>query len=132
MDTATRPTPGRQVIEGFLEATERRDYDAMRGYVHPDVEMTWPQSGERFKGVDAALGALLATEEKPEIAGEPMIMGEGDTWVITMPLRYGADTYHYAGVFELEDGRVRRTTEFFGAPFPPNPARAQFALPAGG
>jgi hypothetical protein len=92
--------------------------------------MTWPQSGERFIGRDNALGALLATEEKPEFAGEPRIIGEGSSWVLTMPLRYGADIYHYAGIFELEDGVIRRSTEFFGAPFPAQPARAQFAAPA--
>jgi hypothetical protein len=129
---STPSTDGRAILEQFLAATERRDYAAMAGFAHPEIEMSWPQSGERFIGRDNALGALLATEEKPEFAGEPRIVGEGSSWVLTMPLRYGADIYHYAGIFELEDGAIRRSTEFFGAPFPAQPARARFAAPAEG
>jgi len=130
MQTTSRPTSGREVLEQFLEATERRDYAAMAALAHPDIDMSWPQSGERFIGRDNALAAMLATEEKPEIAGEPRVVGDGSTWVLTIPLRYGADIYHYAGIFELEDGLIRRSTEFFGAPFPAQPARAPFAAPA--
>jgi SnoaL-like domain len=127
MQTTQSTADGRSTLEQFLAATERRDYAAMAAFAHPEIEMTWPQSGERFIGRDNALGALLATEEKPEFAGEPRIVGEGSSWVLTMPLRYGTDIYHYAGIFELEDGLIRRSTEFFGAPFPAQPARAQFA-----
>jgi hypothetical protein len=44
-----------------------------------------------------------------------------------LPLRYGSDPYHYVGIFELDDGRLRRVTEYFGAPFPAQAARAPFA-----
>lgn len=125
-------TNGRAILEQFLAATERRDYPAMASFAHPQIDMSWPQSGERFIGRDNALGALLATEEKPEFAGEPRIVGEGSSWVLTLPVRYGADIYHYAGIFELEDGLIRRSTEFFGAPFPAQPARAPFAAPSEG
>ena len=129
MQATTPDTNGRLILEQFLAATERKDYAAMANLAHPEIEMWWPQSGERFVGRDNALGALLATEEKPEFAGEPRIVGEGSSWVLTMPLRYGADLYHYAGIFELQDGLLRRSTEFFGAPFPAQPARARFAAP---
>ncbi len=130
METTSRPSSGREVLEQFLEAVERRDYAAMAALAHPDIEMSWPQSGDRFIGRDNALAAMLATDEKPEIAGEPRIVGEGAVWVLTMPLRYGADIYHYTGVFELADDLIRRSTEFFAAPFPAQPARAPFAASA--
>lgn len=129
MQTTTPSTAGRGILEEFLAAAEQKDYAAMANLAHPEIEMSWPQSGERFVGRDNALGALLATEEKPEIAGEPRIVGEGSSWVLTMPLRYGAEIYHYVGVFELESGLVRRATEFFGAPFPAPDARARFREP---
>lgn len=129
MQTTTRSTDGRDVLERFLVAAERKDHQAMAALAHPGIEMSWPQSGERFVGRENALGALLATEEKPEIAGEPRIVGEGSSWVLLMPLRYGADLYQYAGIFEIEDGQIRRSTEFFGAPFPAQPGRARFAEP---
>jgi len=132
MDTITSPTDGREILGRFLAASERRDYESLMHLAHPEIEMSWPQSGERFVGRENAIGALLATEEKPEFAGEPRIVGSGSTWVLTLPLRYGDDIYHYAGIFELEDGLLRRATEFFGAPFPAQPARAPFASPTGG
>jgi hypothetical protein len=44
-----------------------------------------------------------------------------------MPLRYGDEIHHYIGVFEIDGGRIRRTTEYFGAPFPAQEFRAKFA-----
>lgn len=129
MSTITSPTDGRGIMERFLEATERRDYATLIGLAHPEIEMSWPQSGERFVGRDNAVGALLATQEMPEFAGEPRLLGDGATWVLLVPLRYGADIYHYAGIFELDGAQIRRATEFFGAPFPAQPARAPFASP---
>jgi ketosteroid isomerase-like protein len=126
MEAMTRAS-GRDVLERFLAAAERHDFDAAREFLHPDVVMEWPQSGERFTGVDNAIGAVSATEQKPEIVGEPRVIGEGSVWVLTMPLRYGPEIAHYVGVFELEDGRIRRSTEYFGAPFPAAENRAPFA-----
>jgi hypothetical protein len=123
----TAASAGREVLEQFLAAAERRDMDAVRARIHADVVMEWPQSGERFTGRENAIGAVSAADEPPEFAGEPRILGEGDSWVVMMPLRYGTDTYHYVGVFELDGGLIRHSTEYFGAPFPPQEARARFA-----
>ena len=114
------------VIGRFLEAVEIGDVDTLASLAHDDIYMEWPQSGERFRGKANALSALRAQETKPEPAGEPRIIGSGDLWVLMMPLRYGEDIYHYVGVYELRDGKVARSTEYFGAPFPAQEFRAQF------
>lgn len=136
MDTTNEPTAteevtrrNRAVMERFWEAAERRDVEELAALASPDIVMTWPQSGERFTGRDNALGALQATEEKPEMAGEPELLGSGDVWVARLPLRYGSEIYHYVGIFELRDGLISRTTEYFGAPFPAPESRARFADP---
>ena len=116
-----------EVIARLLDATERGDIPALTDLIHPDIQVEWPQSGERFSGRENAIAAQLATPVKPEVAGEMRVTGYDDLWVLRMPLRYGDDTYHYVGIFELEAGRVRRTTEYFAAPFPPNDARAPYA-----
>jgi hypothetical protein len=123
--TATK-TDGAAVIQRLFALTDAGDLAGMRALAHDDLEAFWPQSGERLIGPDNALAAQLATEVKPVPAGEPRILGEGDTWVMMLPLRYGDDTYHYVGVFELRDGLIYRTTEYFGAPFPPQPSRAPY------
>ena len=122
--------PNRQTMMRFWEAAEARDLETLASLAHPDIVMEWPQSGERFAGRENALGALGAQEEKPEVAGEPSLDGCGDVWVARAPLRYGEDIYHYVGIFTLENGQIRRSTEYFGAPFPANPARAAFTEPS--
>ena len=114
------------VIGQFLEAAERGDYAAMANLAHDDIVMEWPQSGERFRGKENALGAMKAQVTKPEVAGEPRMIGSGDVWVLLMPLRYGEEIHHYVGVYEVDGGKIRRSTEYFGAPFPAQEFRAQF------
>jgi ketosteroid isomerase-like protein len=130
MSTTIRSTDlHREVIERFLGALEHGDPAAAAELAHPDVTMEWPQSGERFRGRANALAAMNATEVKPELAGEPSMIGSGNVWVIRMPVRYGSELFQYAGIFELRDGLICRTTEFFAAPFPADPARAPYAEP---
>jgi hypothetical protein len=121
-----REQSGEATITRFMEALERGDFETVTSLAAEDIVMEWPQSGERFRGRENALGAVSAQPEKPEIAGEPRLIGSGDVWVIMMPLRYGEEIHHYVGVFELEGGKIRRTTEFFGAPFPAQEFRAQY------
>ena len=115
-----------ETIERFLAAVEQGDLAAMAELAHPDITMEWPQSGERFRGRENAIAAITATEEKPELAGEPTVIGQGNLWVVRMALQYGPEIFQYAGIFELEDGLVRRTTEYFAAPFPAPDARAPY------
>ncbi len=126
METTTQTRSGREILEAIIEATERQDPEMLRPLMHPDLDGEWPQSGERFVGPDNAIGAMTATETKPELVAEPRVVGSGDLWVMMLPARYGEDTYHYVGVFELDGGRLRRVTEYFGAPFPAPESRAPF------
>ena len=71
MEPTTQTRSGREVIEAIVQATERQDPQAARPYLHPEIVAEWPQSGERFIGPDNAIGAMTATETKPELAGEP-------------------------------------------------------------
>jgi ketosteroid isomerase-like protein len=119
--------PNGQVVLRFMAGTASGDLDSVAGLVHDDFVMVWPQSGERFSGRDNAFAAMRAQQEKPEVAGEPRLVGSGNVWVLMMPLRYGAGTLHYVAVLELEDGKIRRATGHWGAPFPAQDYRAEFA-----
>ena len=118
----------RRLVEEFLDATQRGDVASMERLAHDDVVMFWPQSGERFTGRDNAIGAMLAQEDRPKPTGESRLVGSGDVWVYTVPLTYSdGGTYHYVGVIELEQGKVKRGTGYFAAPFEPQEYRTQFA-----
>ena len=116
----------RELVERFFGASERGDRDEIAALVHDDMVMDWPQSGERFRGRDDVLAAIAAVETKPQFAGEPRLVGAGSVWVLMVPLRYGEDLLHYVAVIEVEDGRIRRGTGYWGAPFPAQASRAPF------
>ena len=123
----TADQANRSVIERFFAASERGDLADLETLVHDDMIMAWPQSGERFRGRANVLAAMGAVEVKPEFAGQPRLVGSGNVWVLMAPLRYGEDLQHYVAVLEVEDGRIRHATGYWGAPFEAQPARAPFA-----
>ena len=126
MTDGTGADPGRDVVERFFAASERGDVDEVATLVHDEMVMEWPQSGERFVGRENVLAAMAAVEVKPEFAGQPRLVGSGSVWVLMVPLRYGEDILHYVAVLELEEGRIRHGTGYWGAPFPAQPSRTPF------
>ena len=117
----------REVVERFFAASERGDGDTVAALIDDDMVMEWPQSGERFVGRANVLAAMGAVEIKPEFAGQPRLIGSGDLWVLMVTLRYGEDVLQYVAVLELEDGRIKHATGYWGSPFPAQEARAPFA-----
>jgi ketosteroid isomerase-like protein len=116
----------RAIVERFFAAQEQGDIATIVELTDDDMEMVWPQSGERFRGRDNVLGAMGAVEVRPEFAGEPRLVGSGSVWVLMVPLRYGDDVLQYVAVIELADGRVIRGTGYWASPFEAQPARAPF------
>jgi ketosteroid isomerase-like protein len=116
----------RELVERFFAASERGDAAALAGMVDAEMVMEWPQSGERFRGRENVLGAMGAVAVKPQFAGPPRLVGSGSVWVLMVPLRYGAEVLQYVAVLEVEGGRIRRGTGYWGAAFPPQEARAAF------
>jgi hypothetical protein len=93
-----------------------------------DIQMWWPQSGERFVGRANVMAANRTRGEMPAPAGEPLIVGSGDVWVLMLPIRYpDGGLFHFVGVFELAGSSIRRATGHWASPLPADPARAAFA-----
>ena len=117
----------REIVEGFFAASEHGDLATLATMVDDQMVMVWPQSGERFRGRENVLGAMAAVEVKPQFAGSPRLIGSGQVWVLMVPLRYGEEVLHYVAVLQLEGGRIRQATGYWGAPFPAQEGRAAFA-----
>jgi ketosteroid isomerase-like protein len=116
----------RDLVERFFAASERGDLTALTTMVDDQMVMIWPQSGERFRGRENVLAAMAAVEVKPQFAGSPRLIGSGHVWVLMVPLRYGEDVLDYVAILELENGRIRQATGYWGASFPAQDARAPF------
>ena len=119
--------PNGQLVMRFMAGTAEGKFDEIADLVHDDFVMDWPQSGERFSGRDNAFAAMMAQQDQPEMVGVPRLVGGGDTWVMMVPLRYSDGLYHYTAVLELLDGRIKRATGTWAAPFPAQAYRAEFA-----
>ena len=117
----------RDVVERFFAASERGDADTLATLMSDEMVMTWPQSGERFVGRANILGAMAAVEVKPTFAGQPRLIGSGGVWVLMVPLRYGDDVVQYVAILELDGGRIKQATGYWGSPFPAQASRAPFA-----
>ncbi len=116
----------RMVVERFFAASESGDADVVATLVHDEMSMEWPQSGERFVGRANVLNAMAAVQVKPQFAGQPRLVGSGNLWVLMVPLRYGESVLQYVAVLELEGGRIRHATGYWGSPFPADESRAPF------
>ena len=116
----------RGLVERFFAASERGDLAALESMVDDGMVMEWPQSGERFRGRENVLGAMAAVEVKPQFAGAPRLTGSGPLWVLMVPLRYGEEVLQYVAILEIDRGRIRRATGYWGGPFPAQDSRAVF------
>ena len=119
----------REAVERFFAASERGDGDVVATLVDDAMVMEWPQSGERFVGRANVLAAMGAVEVKPEFAGQPRLIGSGNIWVLMVPLRYGEDILQYVAVLEMDDGRIKHATGYWGSAFPAQESRAPFVDP---
>ena len=126
LEASEQDRGNRELVERFFAASERGDLAALETMVDDGIVMDWPQSGERFRGRENVLGAMAAVEVKPQFAGSPRLVGSGELWVLTVPLRYGEDVLQYVAILELERGRIRRATGYWGGPFPAQASRAAF------
>ncbi|HEY3335281.1 MAG TPA: hypothetical protein VGK16_08635 [Candidatus Limnocylindrales bacterium] len=128
-DRSESDQANRDVVERFFMASGRGDADIVATLIDDNMTMEWPQSGERFVGRANVLAAMGAVEIKPEFAGKPRLVGSGGIWVLMVPLRYGEDVLQYVAVLEVDGGRIKHATGYWGAPFPAQASRAPFVDP---
>ena len=126
-----------EVVNRYLDAHTRHDYESLGRLRAPGWFEEWPQSRERVRGHandEAIMRNWPGGEPQP---GVTRIVGSEDRWVLTPSWTYqrvvgGGDmwfmdgTGHYpdgstwfvAGLFEVHDGAVHRETWYFGPELP--------------
>jgi ketosteroid isomerase-like protein len=91
------------------------DPDRAHAMYRDDAVLEFPQSGERFDGVDSFREWRQAypTPTTPEI-GE--VRGEGDHWVVELTIRYGDEPMSFGvDILEFRDERIARETIYVAA-----------------
>jgi ketosteroid isomerase-like protein len=83
---------------------------------HPDAELEYPQSGERFDGVD---NIRICRTEHPALRhfSVQRILGQGDLWVTEYIITYDGKPVNTVSIMEFREGKVWREIQYFADPF---------------
>lgn len=127
------------------ELLGRGEYDRLDEVYAGDVVVEFPQSGERFRGIESLRGQFasfpspgpLSTKVSDVIGGTayaltPMyqvlaVEGSGDRGTSIFRSRYPDGSYWWiVNVYELAGGRISRIRTFFAAEFEPPAWREPF------
>jgi hypothetical protein len=144
----------RQLIERYAKAHADQDWAVASGMMDPDLVVTYPQSGETFRGrdvyvrmlsaypghletnADLTITTLRLRKESVHVTTSPIaaptitLTEAGDDFIIEGVVKYpDGGIYNIVGIIELDGGRVARETWYFAAPFEPPAWRAPFVEP---
>ncbi|HET9417088.1 MAG TPA: nuclear transport factor 2 family protein [Candidatus Limnocylindria bacterium] len=127
----------RRVMNGFSEIISTHAWERIGDYVHPDAVWEYPQSGERFRGLENIRAQFAnypglgpGTTQLEDVIGEPAafaltpsytvigVDGTGDRGTAIVRVRYPDGSLWYAiNVYELRDGLIGRSRSYFAPDF---------------
>jgi len=129
---------GREFAQAFVEMLQARAFDRLAEFIRPDCVQEYPQSGERFVGIDNIravyerypgglgkqdLASLRVADRDRPWAMAPnftlvRVSGSGDNYTSAVKARYpdGSDWY-VISMIELLEGRMAHGTIFFAQVF---------------
>lgn len=135
----------RQILGGMSGVLDMQDWDRLGHYLTEDAVMEFPQSGERFRGLDNIRaqfenypGLEPGSTQLDEVIGgttyalTPMytlvaVEGSGDHGTAVIRVRYPDGSWWWAvDLYELRDEKVARFRVFFAPEFEPPGWRAPF------
>ena len=115
----------RAALDLHWAASDANDFEAEHAIYREDAVLEYPQSGERIRGRRDIQASRLAQPSQKRFTVR-RILGAGDLWVTEFVLAYDGRPSYAVSIMELEDGKVRRETQYFSDAFEPGPSRAQW------
>lgn len=133
-----------RVMNGFAEVVRTHEWDRFGDYWHPECVLEFPQSGERFRGIDNVLAQFAnypsmepGTSELQEVISEPTayalspsytvigVEGTGNRGTAVIRVRYPDGSMWYAiNLYEVRDNLIHHCRAFFAPDFEPPDWRA--------
>jgi len=103
----------RATLQRYIDLSAAGDEDGAHAIYHPDAVLEFPQSGERFEGVENFLEwrrDYPATSVDLDIR---RVRGGDDVWVVEMQVRYdGGPPQYGVDVLEFRGDKVSRETVY--------------------
>ena len=141
----------RALLEGFSRVLDRNEWDRLSDYVTDDAVWEYPQSGERFVGLENIRGQFAnypdmepGTSELNEVIGGTQYVltanytlvtvdGSGDRGIALVRVRYPDRSRWWAvNLYEVRGGKIARSRSFFAPEFDPPDWRAPYREAASG
>ena len=119
----------RAALDRHWAASNAGDDAAEGAIYHDDVELEYPQSGERFRGRQSVLESRANNPAKRRFE-VVRTRGRGDLWVTEYVISYDGRRVPTVSIMELRDGKVARETQYFADPFDAPAWRARWREPA--
>ena len=107
-------TAVRAALQHYIDCSSAGDEDRASEIYLEDAVLEFPQSGERFEGVEnfREWRAMYPAEVELQIA---RVRGEGDHWVVEVKARYDGGPWMYGpAIYEFREGKVARETIYVG------------------
>jgi hypothetical protein len=140
-----RTADHRELLTRWAQILDRQEWDKLGEVVHDDTVLEFPQSGERFRGLqnvraqfenypgmEPGSAALAEVVGGTDYALAPnytivAVSGSGDRGTAILRVQYPDGSWWWAiNFYELVDGRIGRTRFFFAADFDPPDWRAPY------
>ena len=135
----------RQIMRGLAEVIDSHAWERLGEYVHEDAVFEYPQSGERFRGLDNIRaqftnypGLEPGTSHLEEVVGGPTyaltpmytviaVEGSGNRGTAVIRVGYPDGSLWWAvNIYEVRDNRIARSRSFFAPDFEPPEWRAPY------
>ena len=141
----------RALLEGFSRVLDRNDWDRLSEYVADDAVWEYPQSGERFVGLENIRAQFAnypdmepGTSELNEVIGETQYVltpnytliavdGSGDRGIAIVRVRYPDGSRWWAvNLYEVRGAKIGRSRSFFAPELDAPDWRAPYREPVSG
>ena len=114
------PDATRALIHRHWALANARDWDAFAGLLDPGLVYEVPQTRERSTGADGYLD-LFCTWPQPWHAVVQQVVADAGRAVCVIDFVAGDTHSTGIGIFEVDDGRITRVTDFWPEPYDPPP-----------
>ena len=104
----------RAAVQHYIDHSSAGDEDRASEIYNEDAIVEFPQSGERFEGVEnfREWRRIYPANVELEIV---RVRGGGDLWVVEMRGRYGGGPWNYGpAIYEFRGDKVSRETIYVG------------------
>jgi hypothetical protein len=107
----------RAALQHYIDHSANHDEARASEIYHHDAILEFPQSGERFEGVDnfREWRSVYPAKVDLEIV---RVRGMDTFWVVEMRARYDGGPWNYGpAIYEFRDDKVARETIYLGEPW---------------